>query len=97
MTDLKTSIGGLELRNPFILASGPLSYNGEAILRAHRAGAGAVVTKTISRVPATNPIPHIARVSGGLLNGEKWSDLPYERWIEREIPLLLGLHGERGG
>lgn len=87
MIDLKTSIGGLELRNPFILASGPLSYDGEAILRAHRADAGAVVTKTISRVPATNPIPHIARVSGGLLNGEKWSDLPYERWIEREIPL----------
>ena len=87
MTDLKTNIGGLELRNPFILASGPLSYDGEAILRAHRAGAGAVVTKTISRVPATNPIPHIARVSGGLLNGEKWSDTSYERWIEREIPL----------
>jgi len=87
MTDLKTGIGGLELRNPFILASGPLSYDGEAILRAHRAGVGAVVTKTISRVPATNPIPHIARVPGGLLNGEKWSDLPYERWIEREIPL----------
>jgi len=87
MTDLKTSIGGLELRNPFILASGPLCHDGEAILHAHWAGAGAVVTKTISRVPATNPIPHIARIPGGLLNGEKWSDLPYERWIEREIPL----------
>ena len=62
MTDLKTSIGELELRNPFILASGPLSHDGEAILRAHRAGAGAVVTKTISRVRATNPIPHIAMV-----------------------------------
>jgi dihydroorotate dehydrogenase (fumarate) len=87
MTDLKTRLGGLELRNPFILASGPLSYDGEAILRAHQAGAGAVVTKTISRVPASNPIPHIAKVNEGLLNGEKWSDLPYERWIEHEVPL----------
>jgi len=87
VVDLRTRLGGLELENPFILASGPLSYDGEAILRAHRAGAGAIVTKTICRVPAVNPVPHIARIAGGLLNGEKWSDLPYERWIEREIPL----------
>jgi len=86
VADLTTNVAGLELENPFILASGPLSYNGAAILRAYRAGAGAIVTKTISRVPATNPIPHIAQVSGGLLNTEKWSDLPYERWIEHEIP-----------
>jgi len=87
MADLKTNIGGLEIENPFILASGPLSYDGRAIVRAHRAGAGAVVTKTISSVPAENPIPHIARVGNGLINGEKWSDLPSERWIETEVPL----------
>jgi len=86
VADLTTNLAGLELENPFILASGPLSYDGAAILRAYRAGAGAIVTKTISLVPATNPIPHIAQVSGGLLNTEKWSDLPYERWIEHEIP-----------
>ena len=87
MVDLRTNIGGLEIENPFILASGPLSHDGNAILRAHRAGAGAVVTKTISRVPAVNPVPHIAKVGNSLMNGEKWSDLPYERWIEVEIPL----------
>lgn len=87
MVELKTDIGGLEIENPFILASGPLSYDGKAVLRAYRAGAGAVVTKTISRVPAVNPVPHIAKVGNGLMNGEKWSDLPYERWIEVEIPL----------
>lgn len=87
MIDLKTTIGGLELENPFILAAGPLSYDGKAILRAHRAGAGAIVTKTVSSVPAENPVPHIAKVGNGLINGEKWSDLPYERWIEKEIPL----------
>ncbi len=87
MVNLKTSIGGLEVENPFILASGPLSHDGRAVLRAHRAGAGAIVTKTISSVPAENPVPHIAKVGNGLINGEKWSDLPYERWIEVEIPL----------
>jgi len=86
MTDLTTRICGLELENPFILASGPLSYDGKAILRAHRAGAGAVVTKTICKQAARNPVPHIAKLSTGLLNGEKWSDLPAQAWIDHEIP-----------
>ena len=87
MTDLTTLICGLELRNPFVLASGPLSYDGEALLRAHHAGAGAVVTKTICKEAARNPLPHIAKLPNGLLNGEKWSDLPARAWIDREIPL----------
>jgi dihydroorotate dehydrogenase subfamily 1 len=87
MTDLTTRICGLELKNPFILASGPLSYDGAAILRAHHAGAGAVVTKTICKEAARNPLPHIAKLPNGLLNGERWSDLPAQAWIDREIPL----------
>jgi len=70
-----------------VLASGPLSWNGEAIVRAHRAGAAAVVTKTIGRRAATQPVPHLVRTGGGVLNAERWSDLDSIRWIEREIPL----------
>ena len=86
MADLTTRIGPLELGTPFVLASGPLSHDGNALLRAHRAGAGAVVTKTISREAARNPVPHIAKIGSGLLNSEKWSDLPAQAWIEEEIP-----------
>lgn len=86
MTDLATNLCGLKLRTPFVLASGPLSFDGDALVRAHRAGAGAVVTKTIGVHAAVNPVPHIVRSSGGLLNAERWSDLSPERWIEREIP-----------
>lgn len=86
MADLRTPLLGLELRNPFLLASGPLSHDAEAILRAHRAGAGGVVTKTISRQPAKNPIPHISIVRHGVLNREQWSELSAEQWMEREIP-----------
>ncbi|MEN6368540.1 MAG: 4Fe-4S binding protein [Thermotogota bacterium] len=86
MTDLATNLCGLKLRTPFVLASGPLSFDGDALVRAHRAGAGAVVTKTVGAQAAVNLVPHIARSSGGLLNAERWSDLPAERWIEREIP-----------
>ena len=87
MADLRTAVGGLELDHPLVLASGPLSWNGEAIVRAYRAGASAVVTKTISRRAATQPVPHLVRVGGGVLNAERWSDLDSAQWIQLEIPL----------
>ena len=86
MADLTTRLFGLDLESPFVLASGPLSFDGEAMIRAHRAGAGAVVTKTICERAARNPMPHIARLDHSLLNAERWSDLPARAWIEREIP-----------
>jgi dihydroorotate dehydrogenase (fumarate) len=47
-----------------------------------------VVTKTIRDIPADNPYPHMA-VAGlqSMINAEKWSDYPGERWVETEIPL----------
>jgi dihydroorotate dehydrogenase subfamily 1 len=85
---LRTSLFGIELQSPFILGSGPLSYSAQGMIRAHRAGAGAVVTKTIRDIPADNPYPHMA-VAGpqSMINAEKWSDYPGERWVETEIPL----------
>jgi dihydroorotate dehydrogenase (fumarate) len=48
-----------------------------------------VVTKTIRPEAAVNPVPHIADAGrGSMLNTEGWSDLPAERWVERELPAL---------
>ncbi len=78
---------GVELKSPFIIGSGPLSYGAEGIIRLSEAGAGAVVTKTIRLNACINPVPHIAKSSGNtLINCEKWSDLPPEKWIDEEIP-----------
>jgi dihydroorotate dehydrogenase len=89
VADLCTKIAGIALGHPILLASGPLSWNADAILRATRAGAGAAVTKTIRRRATVNPIPHIAAAGDGLLNAEGWSDLDAEDWIERgERPSL---------
>jgi dihydroorotate dehydrogenase subfamily 1 len=94
MSDLSTDLCGIHLRNPLILASGPLCWNAEAIRAAFGAGAAAVVTKTIRPHATVNPVPHIAAAGrGSLLNTEGWSDLPAERWIERELPSLA----DRGG
>jgi dihydropyrimidine dehydrogenase (NAD+) subunit PreA len=86
VADLRIDLAGLALENPLVLASGPLSWNGDAIVRAHRAGASAIVTKTIRRAAARSPQPHIATVPHGVLNTERWSDLESSQWIDREIP-----------
>ncbi len=86
MVDLRASVGGLELEHPLLLASGPLSWNGDAILRAFHGGAAAVVTKTISRRAACSPRPHIVALPHGVMNAERWSDLDPWQWVERELP-----------
>jgi dihydroorotate dehydrogenase subfamily 1 len=85
---LSTRLFGIELQSPFIVGSGPLSFDGSAIVRAHRAGAGAVTTKTIRDESAKNAFPHLA-VAGrdSLINAEKWSDLSGDIWVGREIPM----------
>jgi len=86
LINLHIKIFNKQLQSPLILASGPLSHDGKAIVRAHQAGFGAVVTKTISAVPAKNPFPHLIKNSRSLLNCEKWSELSYRQWVETEIP-----------
>ncbi len=69
MADLRTEIAGITLRNPTMLASGFLDETGGSLLRAYRAGAGAVVTKSIGLEPREGyPNPTIVEVDAGLLN-----------------------------
>jgi dihydroorotate dehydrogenase (fumarate) len=94
MTDLSINLCDVRLPNPLVLASGPLSWNAEAILAAFEAGAAAVVTKTIRPEATVNPVPHIVDAGrGSMLNTEGWSDLPAQRWIERELPALTERKG----
>jgi dihydroorotate dehydrogenase (fumarate) len=94
MTGLSVDLCGIRLRNPLVLASGPLSWNAEAIRSALDAGAAAVVTKTIRPDATVNPVPHMARAGRRtLLNTEGWSDLPARQWIEEELPALVDRDG----
>ncbi|MBL7183653.1 MAG: 4Fe-4S binding protein [Anaerolineae bacterium] len=94
MSDLTVTLCGLKLKNPLILASGPLSWSAVGIRAAFAAGAAAVVTKTIRPQATVNPVPHIAALKrGSLLNTEGWSDLPAKQWIERELPSLSSRDG----
>ncbi len=51
MVDLGTTVAGVPLRNPFLLASGIWGESGESLVGAFRAGAGGVVTKSIGPAP----------------------------------------------
>ena len=59
MADLRTTLFGITMPSPFILASGPLSYDATGLWEAYKAGAGGVVTKTLRLEAAINPTPHM--------------------------------------
>ncbi len=85
--DISTTYAGIKLRSPFILSSGPLGYGSEGLIRAHKAGCGAVVTKTLRLNRAINPAHHIGTMGpNSLINCEKWADSDRLQWYEKEIP-----------
>jgi len=102
MIEISVEIAGIRFRNPVLTAAGPASRDGEALIKAAKGGAGGLVAKTISLKPAEVPRPCLAiinreyslRIPGfkayttfGFQNAELWSDIPYQRWIEREYKL----------
>lgn len=61
---LEVSLAGLKLKNPVMLASGPLGASPSVLKRIARAGAGAVVTKTLTLEPRGGykpPVIHFSR------------------------------------
>lgn len=64
------TFAGLSLRNPLILASGIWGESGESLAGAWKAGAGAVITKSIGSVPRTGfPNPTVETYEHwGMLN-----------------------------
>jgi dihydroorotate dehydrogenase subfamily 1 len=104
LAELAVEVAGLRFPNPVMPAAGPPVRTGEAMLRCAAGGAGGLVSKTVSVRAATPPRPNMAEVPHGMVNTELWSELPPERWIEREyaiartagLPLIvsLGYSGE---
>ncbi len=98
MAILRTRLFDILMPSPFVLASGPLSYDATGMWEAFRAGAGGVTTKTLRLEAAVNPTPHMvvprsSNLRATLFNTEKWADLPWEQWVERELPAMAGHPG----
>jgi dihydroorotate dehydrogenase (NAD+) catalytic subunit len=69
MTHLAVDICGIHLKNPTILAAGILDETGKSMIEVAKAGAGAIVTKSVGREPRSgHPTPSIVELHDGLLN-----------------------------
>jgi dihydroorotate dehydrogenase subfamily 1 len=91
MPTLSTTVDGLRLPNPFVVASGPPGTNFNVIHRAFREGWGAVVAKTVSLDSSkiVNVTPRYGKLHAndqreilGWENIELISDRPIEIWLE---------------
>lgn len=84
--NISVELCDIKLRNPLILAPGPTSRDGACLKKAGLLGAGAVTTKTITYEAAKVPRPYLAKTPQGIINHDKWSDIAYKGWVEKEIP-----------
>ncbi len=99
-TSLDTSVGQIRLERPVMLASGILGISLDVFNRIYRSGAGAVVTKSLSREPWEGyPNPTVLSVNGGgWINAVGLSNpgAPnFAKMIEpnREVPIIVSLVG----
>lgn len=66
---LTTSLTGITLDNPLILAAGILGSTGASLRRVAKSGAGAVVTKSLGTTPRRgHPNPSMLQLDGGFIN-----------------------------
>jgi dihydroorotate dehydrogenase (NAD+) catalytic subunit len=97
---LSTSICGINMVNPFILASGILGVSNEYFKVLEENGAGAIVIKSISREPRQghhNPV--ILAYEGGMINAVGYSNPGIEKAKEEfsnktvNIPIIASIIG----
>lgn len=102
MADLRVSVDGLNLPNPFVIGSGPPGTNANVICKAFDEGWGGVVAKTISldASKVTNVAPRYARMRAdgsreviGWENIELISDRAIDVW-EDEFKRIKDKHPE---
>lgn len=91
MATLETTVNGLKLPNPLVIASGPPGTNANVILKAFDEGWGAVICKTVSldASKVVNVQPRYARLRSresheiyGWENIELISDRAFDTWID---------------
>ncbi len=88
---LKINIGGVELKNPVMTASGTFAAGREYSEYIDLNRLGAVVVKGIATEPwPGNPPPRIAETYCGMLNSIGLQNLGVEHFIKEDLPFLRG-------
>ena len=99
---LSVEITGIRLENPLILAAGILGSTGASLGRVARAGAGAVVTKSLGVVPRPGyRNPCIVQLDHGFINAVGLQNPSYKHFMDEiEIARKVGISSnfkESGG
>ena len=98
---LATTLAGLKLANPTMLASGILGYTGLSLKTVINAGAGAVVTKSMGLEARTGyPNPTVVQTDCGLLNSMGLPNPGITHFKEEMkqlkstgVPIILSIYG----
>lgn len=101
MADLSTVFLGVNISNPVVVASGPLTDREKSIRGMFAHGAGAVVTKTIHPSPPKNLDERILRIETGMLNSTTYSKRSVADWCKTltalandNLPVVTSIHAD---
>ena len=87
--DLGTSLAGVALRNPVLLASGTCGYGAELAPFVDLAELGGIVAKSLTLEPrAGNFPPRIAEAPAGMLNAISLENVGVEAFLRDKLPAL---------
>jgi dihydroorotate dehydrogenase (NAD+) catalytic subunit len=90
--DLRVDIGGLELQNPVMTASGTFGYAREFEHLVDLNRLGAIIVKGLSLEPAKgNPPPRIFETPSGMLNAIGLENVGIEAFVAEKLPFLQTL------
>jgi dihydroorotate dehydrogenase (NAD+) catalytic subunit len=90
--DLTARIGGLELPNPVMTASGTSGHADELQAYFPLAELGAVVVKSLSAEPwPGNPAPRVHATAAGMLNSVGLQGPGVKAWLDQDLPRLTAV------
>jgi len=85
--NLSVDIGGIELKNPVMTASGTFGYGPEFAEYLDLNSLGGIITKGLSLKPrAGNPTPRIVETCGGMLNAIGLQNVGIDEFISSKVP-----------
>ena len=88
-TDLTVNIGGLDLKNPVMTASGTFGYGQEFAPLMDLNRLGGIIVKGLSLEPSKgNPPPRIAETPCGMLNAIGLENVGIDAFAQEKLPLL---------
>jgi len=102
--DLTLDLGGLQLQNPVLTASGTFGYAREFEHLVDLNRLGAIIVKGLSLAPTRgNPPPRIAETHCGMLNAIGLENVGIEAFVDEKLPflqtltppLIVNIYGQR--